>query len=431
MGEGAERAVLACIAGPPGGWRLDDELAELEELARGAGAEPVAAVLQRSARYSAATLFGKGKVEEIAAAVAAEHASTVLCSRNLSPRQQLRLEEACSCKVIDRTRLILDIFASRAQSREGRLQVELAQRLYLLPRLTGLGRDLSRTGGGIGTRGPGETKLEADRRHVRARIAALEREIAEVAATRDVQRGGRRRRGQSLVALVGYTNAGKSTLHRALCASEVLVADKLFATLDPTTRLLPLPGQREALLTDTVGFVHDLPHDLVAAFSATLEEVRQADLLLEVVDQSHPRAAEQLATVDDVLQQLGAASLPRLLVWNKADRPPAEGLPTSRDQPEVRVSALHGAGIDELRRMIADALPDARQEVRTVLPFGSEPLLDAVRRGGELLEVEYAGEGIHILARCGPALLARVAAAARGGEGATPLQSAAPPSRDD
>lgn len=424
----AERAVLACIAGPRGSWRLDDELAELEELARGAGAEPCAAVLQHHARYNPATLFGKGKVEEMAAAVLAERAETVLVSHDLSPRQQLRLEEAVQCKVIDRTRLILDIFARRARSREGRLQVELAQLLYLLPRLVGLGRDLSRTGGGIGTRGPGETKLEADRRHVRVRIAALQREIGDVAATRTVQRGGRRRGGLPLVALVGYTNAGKSTLHRALCASDVLVADQLFATLDPTTRQMELPEHRQALLTDTVGFVHNLPHTLVAAFSATLEEIRQADLLLQVVDQSHERAAEQLATVEDVLRQLDAAEIPRILVWNKCDRPQSPDLPPAGGAPQVQVSALHGEGVAALRAQIARSLPDPRLELALRLPFGSEGLLDAVRRDGELLALEYAADGIRVRARCAPVLAARLTAAARDGEGAAP--SAAAPSAE-
>ena len=407
--EGGERAVLACIAPPPGGWGVNEELAELEELARGAGAEPVAAVLQRHARYHPGTLFGSGKVEEITAAVAAESAAVVLCNRDLSPRQQLRLEEAVGCTVIDRTRLILDIFARRARSHEGRLQVELAQLRYLLPRLIGLGRDMSRTGGGIGTRGPGETRLETDRRRVRRRIAALESEIADVAATREVQRGGRRRAGMPLVALVGYTNAGKSTLHRALSGSDVLVADQLFATLDPTTRAMALPDGRTALLSDTVGFVHDLPHDLVAAFSATLEEVRQADLLLAVVDQSHPQCGEQLETVRRVLEEIGAGGLPRLLVWNKADRGAAAGPAAPGPEPAVAVSALHGDGLPALRKRVAELLPDPRREVAALLPFGSEGLVDAIRRSGGLLSLQYEPDGIRIAARCSPALAAAVA----------------------
>jgi GTP-binding protein HflX len=410
-----ERAVLACIAGPPGGWAIEDELAELEELARSAGAEPVAAVLQRHRHYEPATLFTRGKVEELAAAVRAEVADLVLVGCDLSPRQQLHLEEALGCRVIDRTRLILDIFACRAKSREGKLQVELAQLCYLLPRLVGLGRELSRTGGGIGTRGPGETKLETDRRKVRARIAALRRQLAEVAATRQVQRTGRRRVGLPLVALVGYTNAGKSTLHRALCGSDVLVADQMFATLDPTTRVLPLPANRRALLTDTVGFVHDLPSDLVAAFSATLEEVRSADLLLEVVDQSHPRQGEQRAAVEAQLRHLGAAGIPRILVWNKCDLPPAEDAgpvgAVRTDLAQVRISARTGQGLEELRALIAAHLPEDRVEVRALLPYGAESLVHAVRRNGHVEELTYHEAGIALVARCSPALAHRLRAA--------------------
>ena len=418
----AERAILACIAGPAGSWDLDDDVVELQELAASAGAEPLAAVLQRHARYNSATLFSRGKVEELTALALAHEADTVLCNRDLSPRQQLRLEEATGRKVIDRTRLILDIFASRARSREGRIQVELAQWLYLLPRLSGLGRDLSRTGGGIGTRGPGETKLTADRRRVRARIAALRADLTDVAATRQVQRGGRRRGGLPLVALVGYTNAGKSTMHRALCASDALVADVLFATLDPTTRIMPLATNRRALLTDTVGFVHDLPHTLIAAFSATLEEVREADVLLEVVDQSHPRHWEQRAAVEGVLTELGAADLPRILVWNKADRPAAQSAPSAaasrpaarEDLPGVAVSALRGDGLPELRALLVAALPDTRREVRATLPFGSEPLLHQVRSEGEVVSIDYLPTGVTLVARCDPALAAAVEAAAVG-----------------
>lgn len=414
--------MLACIAGPAGSWDIDEDLDELSELARSAGVEPVAAVLQRHGRYDPATLFTSGKVEELAAAIAASGAETVLCNRDLSPRQQDRLEEALGAHVIDRTRLILDIFACRARSREGRIQVELAQWLYLLPRLSGLGRELSRTGGGVGVgrRGPGETKLQSDRRRVRARIATLKTQLAQVAASRQVRRRGRRRGGLPLVALVGYTNAGKSTLHGALCAADTLVADALFATLDPTTRLCPLPGNRRALLTDTVGFIHDLPPSLVAAFSATLEEVRDADLLLEVVDRSHPRHEEQRSAVEAVLRALDAAEIPRVLVWNKCDLPAAEpaalppGAPEPRrDLPEVHVSASAGAGLAALRALIGLHLPDERREVRASLPLDAQGLLAAIRREGELLSVEYGPGGMEVVARCAPDLAARVAAVSR------------------
>ena len=420
----AERAVLACIAGPAGSWAVEADLDELAELARSAGADPVAAVLQRHARYDPATLFSSGKVEEIAAAAAAADADTVLCNRNLSPRQQERLEDALGRNVIDRTRLILDIFASRARSREGRIQVELAQWLYLLPRLAGLGRELSRTGGGVGVgrRGPGETKLQSDRRRVRARIGALKAEMAEVAESRQVQRRGRRRGGLPLVALVWYTNAGKSTLHRALCDSDVVAADALFATLDPTTRLLGVPGNRRALLTDTVGFIHDLPHSLIAAFSATLEEVRDADLLLEVVDAGHARRYEQRSAVERVLAELGAADIPRILVWNKSDLPPADAEPSAAADspspreglPEVLVSARTGAGLEELRALMSLTLPDDRREVHAVLPLHAAALLHAIRREGEIRSIRYEPQGVEIVARCGPALAARLEAAAAG-----------------
>ena len=416
----SERAVLACIAGPSDGWGLDEELSELEELARSAGADPVAAVLQRHRHYHSATLFGSGKVEELAAAVAASDADTVLCNRNLSPRQQLALEDALHCKVIDRTRLILDIFAARAQSREGRVQVELAQCLYLLPRLDGLGRELSRTGGGIGTRGPGETKLESDRRRVRARIAALRAQIAHLGTTRGLHRNARRRSSLPVVALVGYTNAGKSTLHQRLCTSDAHVADQMFATLDPSTRAAHLPDNRQALVVDTVGFVHDLPHALIAAFSATLDEVRQADLLVEVVDQSHPRQYEQRIAVAKVLSELKAETLPRILVWNKTDRPaaPDADLREAADVPQVRVSALTGDGIDALRSVIARVLDDPRRPVRVHLPLEAGELVAAVRAQGELTHLEYGADGIELEARCPAALASRLEAAAAEARGA-------------
>jgi GTP-binding protein HflX len=410
-----ERAVLAVIHGP-GDWSVDDDLSELADLARSAGAEVVGVVTQRHGRYHPATLFGEGKVAELREVMVAQAAHLALCNRDLSPRQQMRLEEAVDARVVDRTRLILDVFARRARSREGRIQVELAQCLYLLPRLGSLVEEMGRTGGGIGTRGPGETQLESDRRRVRRRIAALQAQLQAVAATRQVQRQGRS--GLPRVALVGYTNAGKSTLHRALTGSDVLAADVLFATLDPTTRLLALPQQRRALLSDTVGFIHDLPHHLVAAFAATLEEVSTADLLLEVVDASHPRAAEQRAAVERVLTEIGAAELPRIVVWNKMDLVPHDtavaALPAGADDHplQVRVSAATGEGLEALRRAVAERLPLERVEVRVRLALGAEALVAAARREGEILELRYGAEGIDLVARSSPALAARLEAAA-------------------
>ena len=415
-----ERAVLAGIPGGRGAWELEDDIAELGELVRSAGAQPVATVLQRQRRLDPATLFTSGKVAELGDAVRAAEADLVLCNCGLSPRQQLRLEEALSVRVVDRTRLILDIFASRARSHEGRIQVELAQMLYLLPRLTGLGREMSRTGGGIGTRGPGETKLETDRRRVRARIAALRHQLEGVASARQVQRQGRRRGGLPLIALVGYTNAGKSTLHQALAGAGAHVADQLFATLDPTTRAMTLPGHGRALLTDTVGFVHNLPPDLVASFAATLEEVTEADLLLEVVDRSHPRHWEQCAAVEDVLRDLGAAGLPRIVVWNKVDLPAADASPALSataapppDLPRVEVAATTGQGLDALRTLIADRVQPPRRPVTVLLPFAAEGLLAAVRAQGTITALDYLPEGIALEAECPPDLAARLETAGR------------------
>jgi GTP-binding protein HflX len=429
-----EKAVLACLH-VPGGWSLADDVAELAELARTADAEVVATVLQTRGRPDPATLFSSGKVEEIRQALEAHGARTVLCNRDLSPAHQRNLEVALHAKVVDRTRLILDIFARRAQSREGRVQVELAQCLYLLPRLSSLVEEMGRTGGGIGTRGPGETQLESDRRRVRARIAALRHQLQDLGTTRAVQRRGRPP-DLARVALVGYTNAGKSTLHRALTGSNAYVEDALFATLDPTTRLLALPGNRRALLTDTVGFVHDLPPHLVAAFRATLEEVASADLLLEVVDASHPHWWDERLAVEAALEALGAQEIPRILVWNKvdllgagapADRPrlgrPSPGTPPGgprpaprTDLPTVSVSALHGTGLDALRDLVAACLPDRRVEVRARLDHRAASLVAALRREGEILELVYTADGIEVRARCGPALAARVRAAARAAE---------------
>lgn len=460
MGDAAERAVLAVIHGP--GWPVADDAAELAELARSAGAVVTETIFQTRGRYDPSTLFSSGKVEEIERAIASHAAGLVLCNRDLSPRQQMHLEKATKAKVIDRTRLILDIFARRARSREGRIQVELAQCLYLLPRLGGLVEELDRTGGGIGTRGPGETQLDADRRRVRARIAALKNQLSGVSHTRALHRRARPD-DVPLVALVGYTNAGKSTLHRALTGSDVLIADALFATLDPTTRLLSLPENRRALLSDTVGFIHDLPPHLVAAFRATLEEVTQADLLLEVVDASDPRCWEQRAAVSGVLEHLDALRIPRLLVWNKVDLPwpgsqpatmahadadrtdaettlegsgdldvsaPTPGRGNARPTPErarseesggggggpalgselpaVSVSALHGSGLDALRSMIVEHLPSPRVSVHVQLPFEAEALVAAVRRDAQVLDVSYGEHGITLLARCTPSMAARL-----------------------
>lgn len=337
---------------------MEDRLTELRELALTAGARVVAQCVQRRQTIHPATYIGRGKAVELAAMCLDEDADLVIFHDDLSPAQIRNLEKILGRRVIDRSQIILDIFAQRARTREGKLQVELAQLMYHLPRLVGRGLVLSRLGAGIGTRGPGETKLETDRRRIRTRIGELRRELAAVARQRTTMRKQRQARGIPVVALVGYTNAGKSTLFKRLTATDVLIEDRLFATLDPLTRRVPLPGGGPTiLLTDTVGFIHDLPHHLVAAFRATLEEVVQADALIHVLDISHPRAAEMASAVNKVLQQLGAADKPTVTALNKIDRLEGSlpsGLAATLPEP-VPVSALRGTGIPVLLQKVARA----------------------------------------------------------------------------
>ena len=355
----------------PRSWTLEDSVAELAALAASAGAHVVGSVVQRLQR-STHMYVGKGKLSEIKETAADLDAGTVILDDELSLAQQRNLEEALpGLKVLDRTALILDIFAQRANTREGRLQVELAQNEYLMPRLVGQWSHLERLGGGIGTRGPGESQLETDRRLVRQRIHRLHRELDDVRRRRAHYRGERRQRGLPAVSLVGYTNAGKSTLMNALTRADVVAADKLFATLDPVTRTLRLPSGGEAVLTDTVGFIQKLPHGLVAAFRATLEELQEADVLVIVADASHPAAVRQHATVRDLVEELGVANKPRVLVLNKIDLLPPEGSAGARklledaqsdgqsggrDASAVAVSALTGQGLDALRSAVDSLL---------------------------------------------------------------------------
>jgi GTP-binding protein HflX len=353
--ERRERALLVSLVVPEaarvGAPDPQHSLEELAHLAETAGVAVAGTVLQQRDVPDAKWFVGKGKAEELKLRIREADAQTVIFDQELSGTQVRNLEQLLDAKIIDRTQLILDIFAGRARTREGILQVELAQLTYLLPRLSGHGRNLSRLGGGIGTRGPGETKLETDRRHIRRRIGELKRQLASVAAHRTLHRQRRRKAGVVQVALVGYTNAGKSTLLRRLTNADVLAEDKLFATLDPTSRTLRLPSGKEVLLTDTVGFIQNLPHDLVAAFRATLEEVCEADLLLHVVDASSPMRERQRQVVEEVLAELGAAGKPSLLVLNKIDACPA---PTDSllpgDDGAIRISALRDA---DLARLVA------------------------------------------------------------------------------
>lgn len=324
-------------------------LEELQSLAETAGVEAVASIVQSRDTVDKAWFVGKGKVDEIRSVAEMHDADVVIFNQELSGAQVRNLEAAIDRKMIDRTQLILDIFAQRAKTREGKIQVELAQLQYLLPRLAGHYQNLSRLGGGIGTRGPGETKLETDRRHIQRRIRDLRIQLGEITRHRQLHRSRRRRSGIFQVALVGYTNAGKSTLLNRLTAAEVFAENKLFATLDPTSRRLELPNGREIVLTDTVGFIQQLPHDLVAAFRATLEEVNEADLILHVVDSSSAMRDQQIAVVEDVLEQLGAHQKEQIIVFNKTDLlPPPERELLFADRPSIKISALNDEDLERL-----------------------------------------------------------------------------------
>jgi GTP-binding protein HflX len=398
-----ELAVLVGVE-RQGAWEAADSLEELAQLAETAGAEVVARLWQKRDRPDAAYFVGRGKVQDIAAARQERGANLVIFDDELSPAQQRNLEQALGTKVLDRTALILDIFAQRARTHEGKLQVELAQLKYNLPRLGGQGLVLSRLGGGIGTRGPGETKLEVDRRRIRDRIAEIEREIEQIRRHRDLHRQRRQAARIPAVAMVGYTNAGKSTLLNALTAADVLAEDKLFATLDPTTRKITLPGGQEALLTDTVGFIQKLPHQLVAAFRATLEEVVQADLLLHVIDASHPRCQEQSDAVFRVLAELGAADKPVIPVYNKIDRldNPHQKERLLRLPDSVAISAQGGEGIAALLERIRAFFRRLRVDAVLLIPYGDSGLLARLYDRGAVNAVEYTDGGIRVHASLSP-----------------------------
>jgi GTP-binding protein HflX len=369
---------------------------ELALLAQSAGAKVVGTLVQERARREPATLIGRGKVQQLAAACEEAAADVVVFDEELTPAQQRNLEAAVSRKTLDRTQLILDIFAKRARTREGRLQVELAQLDYLLPRLAGKGILLSRLGGGIGTRGPGETKLETDRRRIRQRIASIKREIEHVRRERRTRRFARSRSESPVVALVGYTNAGKSTLFNALTRGNASVSDQLFVTLDPLVRKVRLGGGRDFLLVDTVGFVQKLPHSLVAAFRATLEEVVEADLLLHVVDASAEDAAEREAAVLAVLREIGAADRPQLVVLNKADRLPGgrgESLQNARAGAAL-ASARTGEGLEALRDAIAGRLDLRPRRVRLRFGVDEREAIAGVYAAGRVLGHEADEHGV-------------------------------------
>jgi GTP-binding protein HflX len=387
-GEGEpERAVLVGLDRGD----ADHSLEELARLAETAGARPVGTVIQRRARPDPARYLGRGKIDEVLRATEAHAADVVLVDEELTPVQQRTLERDLGVKVLDRTALVLDIFAQRARSREGRLQVELAQMNYLLPRLTGRGVWLSRLGGGIGTRGPGETKLEVDRRRIRARITDLQREIDAIQRHRGRQRGPRKDAAVAQVALVGYTNAGKSTLLNALTGAGAFVDNRLFATLDPTVRRLVLPNRRAIVLADTVGFIQRLPTQLVAAFRGTLEEVVHADMLLHVVDASHPDWPAQVKVVHEVLSTIGAGGHPVLTVFNKADRlSPDQVRQLIVDRPDaVVISAARGDGLRDLLGTITRRLPEPWIRVRLKVPYSDGKLLARIHAEGRVLRQRF------------------------------------------
>jgi GTP-binding protein HflX len=412
-----ERVVLVGVWTSGTQAEADASMAELAALAETAGSVVLDAVVQRRDRPDAATYIGSGKAAELAEVVAAAGADTVVCDGELSPGQLRQLEGVVKVKVIDRTVLILDIFAQHARSREGKAQVELAQLQYRLPRLRGWGESMSRSAassGGrapIGTRGPGETKLETDRRRLRARIARLRRELAAMQTVRVTKRASRRRNAIPSVAIAGYTNAGKSSLLNRLTGAGVLVEDALFATLDPAVRRATLPDGRVFTLADTVGFVRHLPHQIVEAFRSTLEEVADADLILHVVDGSHPDPAGQLSAVREVFAEIGADSVPELVVVNKVDAAAGETLAGLRRlvHAAVFVSARTGEGLPELVEALSARIPHPEAEVTVLLPYTRGDLVARIHTAGEVLGVDHMPEGTRVNARVSNGLAAELA----------------------
>jgi len=396
-----ERAVLVGLTTRRDGITGEDSLDELQRLAETAGSEVVEQVLHRRVTPDPATFIGKGKAQEVREVVRSTGADTVIIDEELSPAQLRNLEELFGCKVIDRTALIIDIFAQHAHSAEGKAQVELAQLNYFLPRLRGWGESMSRLGGGIGTRGPGETKLEVDRRRIKRRIAKLRDEIEGLEKTRTTKRADRVRSRVASVALVGYTNAGKSTLLNRLTEAGVLVEDKLFSTLDPTTRRLTLPDGRPCVMTDTVGFVRKLPHTLVEAFASTLEEAVRADLILHVVDGAEADPEGQYAAVREVLGEIGAAQVPELVAINKADLLSEVALARVRRRfPNAAfLSARTGEGVETLLERVANALPHPEIEVDLLVPYDRGDVVAALHAAGAVLSEAYAEDGTHLVAR--------------------------------
>ena len=393
-----ERVILVGVQEQDGD-DTGDSLAELAELVHTAGAAVCDTVIQKMERRHPGTYVGTGKVQEIRELVIMHDATGIVCDDELTPAQMRNLADLLDTKVMDRTLIILDIFAARASTSEGKIQVELAQLRYEMTRLTGYGRSMSRLGGGIGTRGPGEKKLEMDRRLITNRISQLKRELEEVRQHREVTRSRRTRQNQPVAAIVGYTNAGKSTLLNMLTNAQVLEMDALFATLDPTTRLLKLSGKQEILLTDTVGFIRKLPHHLIDAFRSTLEEAKYADYIIHVVDASNPQMEKQMYIVYETLKKLGVEGKPVLTLFNKQDlRTDTEALHDARADRTVHISARTGEGLDLVRSALEQMLRENKIYMERLVPYTETAILAKIRSAGELVSEDYRPEGVYIQA---------------------------------
>ena len=405
-----EKVVLVGVWTQGSALDAENSLKELAALAETAGSQVMEALIQRRDKPDSATFIGSGKVKEVREAVVATGADTVVCDGELSPAQLRTLEQKVKVKVIDRTALILDIFAQHAKSREGKAQVELAQMSYMLPRLRGWGESLSRQAGGIGGRGPGETKIETDRRRINDKMSKLRREIKEMKISRDTKRNERRRNNIPSVAIAGYTNAGKSSLLNRLTGADVLVENALFATLDPTVRKTQSTDGRIYTLVDTVGFVRHLPHQLVEAFKSTLEEVSESDLIVHVVDGSHPDPQEQLRAVRQVINEIGGGEIMEIIAINKADVSAPEVLMNllRNESNAYAISARTGYGVDTLVKAIEAALPKPKVEINAVIPFSRGDLVSAVHEQGEIISEEYLPEGTKIHAMVGGALAQKI-----------------------
>ena len=393
-----EKVILVAVSENDGD-DAEDSVAELEELVNTAGAKVVGVLIQKRERIHPALYVGTGKVDEIAELIAQTNATGIVCDDELSPAQMKNLEDILDTKVMDRTLIILDIFASRATTREGKIQVELAQLKYSRSRLAGFGRSMSRLGGGIGTRGPGEKKLEIDRRLISDRIAQLNRELKEVQKHREITRQRREKNDMSVVAIVGYTNAGKSTLLNHLTDAEVLEENKLFATLDPTTRILELPGRQQVLLTDTVGFIRKLPHHLIEAFKSTLEEAKYADYIFHVVDAANPQREKQMHITYSTLDDLGIKDKTIVTLFNKQDlRTDDEPLNDFRADYVLNISAGLDKGLDEVKDLLSQILRENKIYIERTFSYANAGQIQMIRKYGELISEEYVADGIEVKA---------------------------------